>query len=386
MPLESTLPAGARHKLNPPFRADIVGSLLRPSELLDLREAFDGPEFDPIRAKKKTPELIAMEDRLVIDAIAVQEKAGLKSVTDGDFRRRSWFADFMVQLGGICVGWGTDSVLFRSAGGSTRPTPRLNVEGKVRWPEGGITAEDFKYLNARTTATPKITIPTPLQAHTYGGSFDKKVYPEVEAYWDDMINAYHAELRALKAAGCTYVQVDECTLIKICDPRFIELFKSRGEDPMKVKAFYVDILRRLTDGKPEGMTLAMHICRGNSRGHWAIEGEYEPIADVVFTELGFDAYFLEYDTPRAGDFKPLRLVPKGKTIVLGLVTTKSAAMETKDELKRRIDEAAKYVPMDQLCLSPQCGFASSKYGNPVTPDVQDAKLRLVVETAKEVWG
>jgi 5-methyltetrahydropteroyltriglutamate--homocysteine methyltransferase len=376
----------ATRKLDPPFRADHVGSLLRAPALLERRERFDGPEFDPIRAKAKPADLVEMEDRLVLEAIALQERVGLQSITDGDFRRRSWFADFMVELQGISIGWGTDSIVFRSAEGTTRPTPRVNVEGKVRWPQGGITVAAYKYLAAHARGKPKITIPTPLQAHAYGGTFNKAAYADEAAYWDDMIAAYHAELAALRAAGCDYVQVDECTLIKLCDPKFLDLYRSRGEDPAKVKAFYVDILRRLTDGKPAGMTLAMHICRGNSRGHWAMEGEYEPIADVIFTELGFDAYFLEYDSPRAGDFRPLRHAPKDKTVVLGLVTTKSPQLEGKDELKRRIEEAARYVSLDQLCLSPQCGFASSKYGNPVAAADQERKLRLVVETAHEVWG
>jgi 5-methyltetrahydropteroyltriglutamate--homocysteine methyltransferase len=371
--------------LNPPFRADHVGSLLRPRALLDAREAFDGPEFDPIRAKPKPAELIALEDRLVAEAVQMQEEVGLQSITDGDVRRRSWFADFMVQLGGITVTWGTDGIVFRSAEGTVRPTPRINVDAKVRWPAGGISVEDFKFAQARSKGTVKVTLPTPLQAHFYGGSIDKTVYPDEDEYWSDMIAAYHQEMAALSAAGCRSVQIDECTLIKLCDPQFLEVCRSRGQDPQRLKSRYVDILARLAAGKPEGMTLAMHICRGNSRGHWTTEGDYAPIADVIFTEIGFDAYFLEYDTPRAGDFKPLRHVPPDKTVVLGLVTTKSPQLETKDDLKRRIDEAAHVLPMEQLCLSPQCGFASSKYGNPVTAEDQRKKLRLVVETAAEVW-
>jgi 5-methyltetrahydropteroyltriglutamate--homocysteine methyltransferase len=373
------------HPLNPPFRADQVGSLLRPRELLEAREAFDGPEFDPIRAKTKPPELVALEDRLVGEAIALQEEVGLQSITDGDVRRRSWFADFMVQLGGITVTWGIDGIVFRSAEGTVRPTPRINVDAKIRWPEGGIAVEDFKFAQARSKGTVKVTLPTPLQAHFYGGVIDRSAYPDEDEYWTDMIEAYHREMAALGAAGCRSVQIDECTLIKLCDPQFLEVCRSRGKDPQRLKSRYVDILARLAAGKPTGMTLAMHICRGNSRGHWTTEGDYAPIADVIFTELGFDAYFLEYDTPRAGDFKPLRHVPKDKTIVLGLVTTKSSQLEAKDDLKRRIDEAGRVLPMEQLCLSPQCGFASSKYGNPVTADDQRKKLRLVVETAAEVW-
>ncbi len=372
--------------LNPPFRADHVGSLLRPQEILDARAAYDGPEFDPIHFKAKPAALKEVEDRLVLEAIAIQERAGLKSITDGDIRRRSWYADFMTQLGGIYITFGHE-VVFRSGAGTTRPTPQVNVGGKVIWPEGGVEVEAFKFLKANTKHTPKIMLPTPLQAHAYGGFFSKADYPDEAEYWSDLIDAYHKELHALRAAGCNYVQIDECSLIKICDPSFLKMFREQGKDPAQLKAFYVDILARLAKGKPAGMTLAMHICRGNSRGHWTTEGEYEQIADVLFTELGYDAYFLEYDSPRAGDFKPLRhATATNKTIVLGLVTSKAPQLESKDELKRRIEEAAKYVPLDRLCLSPQCGFASSKFGNPVTPEDQDKKLRLVTETAEVVWG
>ncbi len=372
--------------LNPPFRADHVGSLLRPQEILEARASYDGPEFDPIHFKAKPDALKKVEDKLVLEAIAIQERAGLKSITDGDIRRRSWYADFMTQLGGIYITFGHE-VVFRSGAGTTRPTPQINVGGKVVWPEGGVEVEAFKFLKAHTKHTPKIMLPTPLQAHAYGGYFSKTGYPDEAEYWSDLIDAYHKELNALRAAGCTYVQIDECSLIKICDPSFLKMFREQGKDPEKLKAFYVDILSRVAKGKPEGMTLAMHICRGNSRGHWTTEGEYEEISDVLFTELGYDAYFLEYDSPHAGDFKPLRhATSTNKTIVLGLVTSKAPQLESKDELKRRIEEATKYVPLDRLCLSPQCGFASSKFGNPVTQADQDKKLRLVAETAAEVWG
>lgn len=372
--------------LNPPFRADHVGSLLRPREILEARAAYDGPEFDPIHAKAKPAELVAVEDRLVLEAIRIQERAGLKSITDGDIRRRSWYADFMTQLGGLYISF-SQEIVFRSGEGTTRPVPQVNVGGKVSWPEGGVEVEAFRFLKANTKHTPKIMLPTPLQGHAYGGAFSKDAYPDEAEFWDDLVNAYIKELHALRAAGCTYVQIDECTLIKMCDPAFVSRFREQGKNPEQLKAFYVDVLARLAKGKPEGMTLAMHICRGNSRGHWTTEGEYEAIADVIFTEMDYDAYFLEYDTPRAGDFRPLRhAAATDKTIVLGLVTSKAPQLESKDDLKKRIDEAAKYVPLERLCLSPQCGFASSKFGNPVTPEDQDRKLRLVVETAAEVWG
>ena len=378
-------PSAAPSPAAPPFRADIVGSLLRPRALIEAREAFDGPEFDPIRDKPKPGALVALEDRLVLEAIALQERVGLAVATDGDVRRRSWFADFMVRLGGIHVTWSTEGAVFRSAEGTIRPTPRVNVDGKVRWPEGGIAVEDFRFLRQRTKLTPKVTIPTPLQAYFYGGAIDRAAYPDEDEYWHDMIVAYGRELAALGAAGCTYVQIDECTLIKLCDPAFLAAMRARGQDPAAVQRRLVAILKRLTDRKPAGMTLAIHICRGNSRGHWTTEGDYEPIAEAVFAELGFDACFLEYDSPRAGDFRPLRHVPPGKTVILGLVTTKSPVLEARDALKRRIDEAARFVPLERLCLSPQCGFASSKYGNPLTAADQEAKLRLVVETAADIW-
>ena len=372
--------------LNPPFRADHVGSLLRPPEILQARAAFDGEEFDPIRNKTKPAELVAIEDKLVREAIAIQERAGLRSITDGDIRRRSWYADFLTQLGGLYITF-TSEVVFRSGAGTTRPVPQVNVDAKVRWPEGGVEVEAFKFLKANTKHTPKIMLPTPLQGHAYGGAFSRAAYPDEAEFWDDLIAAYVKELHALRAAGCTYVQIDECTLIKMCDPVFLERFRAQGKDPERLKAFYVDVLARLAKGKPQGMTLAMHICRGNSRGHWTTEGEYDAIADVIFTEMDYDAYFLEYDTPRAGDFAPLRHAAKtDKTIVLGLVTSKAPELEAKDELKRRIEAATKYVPLERLCLSPQCGFASSKFGNPVTPADQDKKLRLVAETSEEVWG
>ena len=263
----------------------------------------------------------------------------------------------------------------------------IEVVGKVRWVRP-IVAEDFKLLRSMTTKTPKATMPAPTQIHFFGGrkGISDTAYPDLDAFWDDVVAAYHAELKALREAGCTFVQMDETCLPKLADPKIQGVLKARGDDWRSLAETYSDVVNRIVAGKPEGMTIGIHSCRGNSQGHWQAQGGYDPVADIMFNKVRVSAYFLEYDSPRAGDFTPLSLVPESTMIVLGLVSTKHRELESADSLKRRIDEASRYVPLERLCLSPQCGFSSSYFGHPLTVDDEIRKLERVVEVARDVWG
>ncbi len=366
----------------PPFRADHVGSLLRPSELLEARQKFAAGTLSAEALKE-------VEDAAIRRVVELQEEIGFRAATDGEFRRTSWHMDFIYQLGGITKGDEDLKVAFKDASGTTFFTSAaLQVKGKVRL-DHTIFADAFTFLQSVTTsAVPKLTIPSPSMVHYRGGAaaIDPAVYPDVEEFWADLSAAYAEEIRRLGELGCTYLQLDDTSLAYLNDPAQREMLAQRGDDAEHQHLRYIRQLNSALATKPPTMTVTTHSCRGNFQSHWAAEGGYDFVAEALFNELDVDGFFLEYDDARSGDFKPLRFVPKGKVVVLGLVTTKRGKLESKDELKRRIDEASGFVPLDQLCLSPQCGFSSTVEGNRVTLDDEIAKLRLVVETAAEVWG
>jgi len=365
-------------RLTPPFRADHVGSFLRPKYLLEARER-------KARGEITAAELRAVEDRAITEVVKMQEVAGLQSITDGEFRRTYFHIDFLEQLGGVR----TDvPVTIRKPDGSEELAPPvMRVVDKVRHVKD-IQRDDFLYLRSQTQRTPKVTIPSPTMLHFRGGraGISREHYPDLEAFYQDTADAYGEELRSLAAAGCTYVQMDDTNLAYLCDPKMQEAARARGDDPAELPHRYASFINRVVAQKPAGMTLCTHLCRGNFKSTWAAEGGYEPVAEALLSEMKLDGYFLEYDDERSGDFRPLRFVPPGKIVVLGLVTTKVGTMESKDALKRRIDEASRYVPLEQLALSPQCGFSSTVHGNAIAMETQAAKLRLIVEVAREVWG
>lgn len=364
----------------PPFRADHVGSLLRPAEVLDARERRRQGEIN-------AEELREVENAAIRTAIAKQEEIGLAAITDGEFRRAFFHMDFLEHLKGVVVKGGLP-IKFRSASGEREfAPPRMEVVGRL---ERGrqISVGDFAFVRDATKRTAKVCIPSPTMLHFRGGrkGISEEVYPDIEDFFADLARAYREEIAALADAGCTYLQLDDTNLAYLCDPAMRERTREIGEDPDALPQLYARIINDSIASRPDGMTVCIHLCRGNFRSSWVAEGGYEPVAEVLFNELDVDGYFLEYDDERSGDFAPLRFVPEGKAVVLGLVSTKVPELETKDELKTRIDEAARYVPMERLALSPQCGFSSTVEGNEITADDQAAKLNLVVETAGEVWG
>jgi 5-methyltetrahydropteroyltriglutamate--homocysteine methyltransferase len=366
----------------PPFRADHVGSLLRPASLLRAREEFDA-------GKITADQLRAVEDTAIAEVVRRQQEIGLESATDGEFRRASWHMDFIYQLGGVTRADERMHVQFFNQDGTIEfDPPALRISSAVRLEET-IFEDAFTYLKSQvTTATPKLTIPSPSMVHYRGGraAIDEGVYPDLEQFWHDLSAAYADEVDRLAALGCTYLQLDDTSLAYLNDPRQREMIAAQGGDPEHQHERYIKQINAAIDGRPAGMTVTTHMCRGNFRSSWAASGGYDFVAEALFTQLNVDGFFLEFDDERSGGFAPLRFVPPGKRVVLGLVTTKRGALEDKDQLKRRIDEAAKYVDLDQLCLSPQCGFSSTVEGNSLTQDEQFAKLSLIVETAREVWG
>lgn len=379
---------------HPPFRAEHIGSLLRPEKLTKARAALEGNQYQTVSRSTLYDELRSIEDEAIRAAVKLQEDVGLQVITDGEFRRRSWYQDFVLALGGTSITFVDASkaismaLPFEDANGVEKlPGHLVQVHGKLER-KGGIFTEHFKYLKGLTTRTPKMSIPSPTMLHFWGGRdvIDRKAYPDLDEFWADAIAIWQAEIRDLHALGCSCVQIDDVTFPLVCDPRGQEALRARGDDPHKLIETYASVLNRLVAGVPAGVTIGMHMCRGNNRGKWMGSGGYEFVSDVVFKNLDIRNYFMEYDSDRAGDFRPLRNVPKGKTVVLGLVSTKTPSLESKDALKRRIDEAGKYLQRDCLCLSPQCGFASNFMGNPVTVDDERKKLALIVETAREVWG
>jgi 5-methyltetrahydropteroyltriglutamate--homocysteine methyltransferase len=365
----------------PPFRADHVGSFLRPKFLLEARERR-------VRGEITRDALRTVEDEAITGIVKFQQDVGLQSITDGEFRRTYFHIDFLEQLGGVKC---DPSVTVKRPDGSEELAPPvMRVIGKVRH-EKDIQRPDFEYLASQVAPgmTPKVSIPSPTMLHFRGGraGISREAYPELDpGFYDDVARAYGAELRSLYDAGCRYVQMDDTNLAYLCDDKMREAARARGDDPDELPHRYAGFINRVVAQKPAGMTLAVHLCRGNFKSTWAAQGGYEPVAEALLTEMEVDAYFLEYDDARSGDFRPLRFLPKGKTVVLGLVTTKFDTMEKKDDLKRRIDEAAKYAPLEQLALSPQCGFSSTVHGNDIAVETQRRKLALVVETAREVWA
>ncbi len=371
---------------HPPFRADHVGSFLRPAYLLEARDQF-------FNQKSITAEqLRAVEDRAITEIVKFQADVGLSSITDGEFRRTYFHIDFLEQLGGVKTD--IPVTIVRPDGTEELAPPVIRVIDKVRHAKN-IQLADFQFLKAQVEAlgkpglTPKVTIPSPTMLHFRGGraGISKEAYPELDpAFYDDVAKAYGDELQSLADAGCTYVQMDDTNMAYLCDERMREAARSRGDDPNELPHRYAQFINKVVAHKPAGMTLAMHLCRGNFKSTHAAAGNYEPVAEALLSEMKLDAFFLEYDDDRSGDFRPLRYLSKDKIVVLGLVTTKFGQLETKDALKRRIEEAAKYAPLDQMCLSPQCGFSSTVHGNNIAMEDQRKKLALVVETANEVWG
>jgi 5-methyltetrahydropteroyltriglutamate--homocysteine methyltransferase len=365
----------------PPFRADQVGSLIRPAALVEARQAADKGELP-------TTELARIQHDAIRDVVKLQEDLGLKVVTDGEYNRTFWQRDFLLKFENVRQVDSKLTVRFHSAAGARdHAPPSLEVTGKLGRPRG-IFVDDFRYLSSVTRATPKITIPSPTTMHFRGGraAVNAAAYPQMGDFYTDLARVYWEEIHDLAAAGCRYLQIDEVNLAYLCDPELRSQVRNIGEDPETLPQTYARLINETIAGKPDDMVVGMHLCRGNFAGAWVAEGGYEPIAELLFNEIAVDGYFLEYDSPRAGSFAPLRFLPKGKIAVLGLVTTKNSALESKDELKRRIEEASRYAPLEQLALSPQCGFSSGIGGNTMTIEDEIAKLRLVVETAREVWG
>jgi 5-methyltetrahydropteroyltriglutamate--homocysteine methyltransferase len=364
-------------RINPPFRADHVGSLLRPPSLLEARERNQ-------QGALSDDELRAIEDDAILHAVRLQEDAGLQGITDGEYRRAYWHVDFMLGFDGIEEMPQAATPGFQ---GSDFKPPVMEVTGKVRHP-GPIMGADFDYLKSVTSQTPKVCIPSPSVVHFRGGrtAVSEAVYPDMDEFWADLSAAYNAEVLDLAAHGCTYLQLDDVVMAYLCDQQLRRTVAARGEDPDELLLTYRDAINAALAGRPASMTVTMHTCRGNFQSAWMAQGGYEPVAEVLFNEFDVDAYFMEWDTDRAGGFEPLRFLPGNKTVVLGLVTSKFPELEARDNLLRRIEEATHYVPLDRLCISPQCGFASTYHGNLVTEQDQLAKLRLCVSVADEVWG
>jgi len=367
----------------PPFKADVVGSLLRPQAIHDAR------------TKRQSGQLAAealwdIETAAVKEAVALQKAAGLEVCTDGEFHRRHWFMDFLEKIEGVRMSGGMKTRFHNEQGDIEYAPPRFEVHGRLKRTKS-LAVDDFKSLLPIASAAglmPKQPIPSPTIVHFRGGraAIDKGVYADLEPFLADLIQVYREEIAGLYAAGCRYLQIDETNLPFLCDPKLREDTRRIGEDPDVLPKLYVRVLNDVLVGKPADMTVCIHMCRGNHESSWMADGGYDPIAEQVFSQVKVDGFFLEYDSPRAGTFAPLRYLGKDKVAVLGLITTKKPAMESKDQIKRRIDEAAKIVPLERLALSPQCGFASTIGGNKLSVDDERRKLELVVETAREVWG
>lgn len=371
-------------RTTPPFRADHVGSFLRPSHLLQAREQRANNQIT-------AAQLRAAEDRAIGEIVKFQADVGLQSITDGEFRRTYFHIDFLEQLGGVKTD--IPVTVKKPDGTEELAPPVIRVIDKVRHAKN-IQLADFEYLKGAVDRlgiqglTPKVTIPSPTMLHFRGGraGISKEAYPELDpVFYDDVARAYGDELRSLAAAGCTYVQMDDTNMAYLCDEKMRAAARARGDDPNELPHRYAGFINKVVAQKPAGMTLAMHLCRGNFKSTFAAQGNYEPVAEALLAEMNLDAYFMEYDDDRSGDFRPLRHLKKGKVVVLGLVTTKFGRLENKDDLKRRIDEASKYAPLEQLCLSPQCGFSSTVHGNNIAIEDQRRKLELVLQTAREVW-
>jgi 5-methyltetrahydropteroyltriglutamate--homocysteine methyltransferase len=365
----------------PPYRADHVGSLLRPRELLAARERKEQGEISAGALRE-------IEDRHIRDAVRLQEDLGLQAATDGEYRRFYFHTDFLQQLEGVNVSGGLPIKFHTHNGEIDFAPPRLEVTGRLRRTKP-IQLDDFKYLKSVAKVTPKVSIPSPTMLHFRGGrrAISTEVYPDLDEFYADLAGCYQQEIADLGAAGCRYIQLDDTNLAYLCDPKLRQGARERGDDPDQLPHVYAALINGATRNRPAGMTVCIHLCRGNFKSAWVAEGGYDPVAESLFNELDVDGYFLEFDDYRSGDFSPLRFLPKGrKVVVLGLVSSKRRELEPKDALKRRIDDAARYVPLEQLALSPQCGFSSTVHGNQISAEEQGAKLALCVETAREVWG
>ncbi|MDA3919771.1 MAG: 5-methyltetrahydropteroyltriglutamate--homocysteine S-methyltransferase [Salinisphaera sp.] len=369
------------HKIAPPFRAEHVGSLLRPQAVLDARKRFADGSIDADALRE-------VEDIAIADAVSKQENVGLQDVTDGEFRRAYFHLDFLKKLDGVSVTGGIAANKRAKASGDGFTPPQLSVTGKLAHARP-IQVADYEYLAGQAQrARPKVSIPSPTMVHFRGGraAIDIEAYPDMDVFFDDLAACYRDEIDALYRAGCRYIQLDDTNLAYLCDPDMRAAAKQRGEDPNTLPKQYAELINAALAGRPDDLTVGIHLCRGNYRSTWFAQGGYEPVAEVLFNELAVDAYFLEYDDERSGDFAPLHHVPSNKTVVLGVMSSKTPVLESVNELAARIDEAAAYVDIDQLCISPQCGFSSTVEGNKLTQDDQWAKLERVVETARRVWG
>ena len=365
-------------RATPPFRADHVGSLLRTAPLKDARSRHERGEIDAAALR-------AVEDREIETVIRQQQDIGLQAVTDGEFRRAFWNYDFLGKLDGVEAYLGERKISFQGK----NPKPMmLRITGKLGTFSGHPMIEHFRFVKAHSRVTPKMTIPSPSSLHfRYGrDAVPAAIYPDLDEFYRDLGATYAQAVHAFADAGCRYLQLDEVNFAYLCDPKLREQVANRGDDPGKLPAIYAGMINAAISDIPADMTICMHLCRGNFQSTFVASGGYEPVAEILFNAINVHGYFMEYDSDRAGGFEPLRFVPKGKTVVLGLVTSKSGRLESRDELKRRIDDAVKFVPLDQLCLSPQCGFASTEEGNILAEDEQWAKLRMIVEIADEVWG
>ena len=367
--------------LEPPFRADHVGSFLRPPYLLDARRRHEAGSLDDAGLR-------SVEDQAIREIVKFQEEIGFQGITDGEFRRKFFHTDFLLQLAGIEEQGGME-VSFHHVGGRSinYAPPRLVVTGMVRHVHP-IQRADFEFLAGATSRTPKVTIPSPTMLHFRAGreGISESAYPDLAEFFADVATAYRAEIQDLVSAGCRFLQLDDTNLAYLCDERQRSNARKRGLDPDALPRHYAGMINDALAGTPDDLVTAVHLCRGNFRSSWAAEGGYEPVAEVLFNELAVDAFLLEYDDARSGDFAPLRFVPKGKIVVLGLITTKLGELESRDSVLRRIEEAARFLPLDQLALSPQCGFSSTVHGNDIAVGQQAEKLRLVIDIAREVWG
>jgi len=374
--------------MKPPFRADHVGSLLRPESLLKSREDWKSDAIDDT-------ELRAREDAAIADVVKKQEAVGIRSVTDGEYRRESFHFDFISKIGGIQTNFTIKGAFAQGEktkeGGEKQVPLTVDVVDRMQRPDAGIEVENFKYLQSQAgpDSVPKVTMPSPTMTHFRGGreAISREAYPELDDFFADLSRLYREEIAGLAEAGCHYVQFDDTNLAYLCDTKMRADARKRGEDPDELPRTYAALINECIKDRPEDMAACVHLCRGNARSLWFAEGDYEPIADNLFNLTEVDGFFLEYDDDRSGGFSPLRYVPKGsKKIVLGLVTSKRGEMESRDELKARIEEASQYVDLDQLCLSPQCGFSSNAIGNIITEQEQFDKLGMIVDLSNEIWG
>ncbi len=367
-------------RTSPPFRADHVGSLIRPQRLIEARRKHG-------EGKLAKDELRQLEDRAIRDVVALQEEIGLHAITDGEFRRQSYLTEFLNPLGVEFIQGKSPDMVYHDDDGRTAPGTLAVVNRKIAW-TGSVNVASFTFLKSITKQTPKVTLPAPTQVHQFAGrdGISRVIYPDIAQFWDDMVAAYHAELAALGEAGCRYVQIDETSMPKLADPAIREVVQRRGQDWRAVLDTYAQVMNRIIRGAPAGITVAVHHCRGNNAGRWMAQAGYDAVAELLFGTIEAKSYLLEYDTPRAGDFAPLRFMPKDKIAILGLVSTKSNRVESADELKGRIDEASRYMPLDNLGLAPQCGFSCGFAGSGLTYESQVQKLERIVEVARDVWG